>query len=358
MTTDSKKIFRPMLILFIAFFPGLLAAPAQQPQPALPLPSDSIKLTVAVDSKSGQPVFNLGQQDFAILDNKTPRPITSFRIMSPAKEQVEVILFIDAVNTPYQMVAYMRQYVGKFLQANEGKLAHPTAIAILTDQGVQIDNGFSTDGNALNDSLARHTIGLRTITSSSQWGGLERLQICLNAFQQLLTAVSTLPGRKIVLWISPGWPLISGPEVFFTAKQTQWMFSSIVSFSTQMRQDNVTLYNINPVGTGQSLETADYYQAFLKGVAKTNDVRFGNLGVQVLAVQSGGLSIESDNDVAGNIQNCLTDVQSWYEITFDPLPADKPNEYHHIEIKLDKPGLIARTRTGYYANPRIIEPWH
>ena len=356
MTSDSMRINRCVFILSATFAVSLLAAPAQQPQPALPSPSDSIKLTVVVNSKSGQPVSNLSQQDFAILDNKTPRPITSFRVMTPAQEPVEVILFIDAVNTPYQMVTYMRQYVGKFLQANEGKLAHPTAIAILTDQGVQIDSGFSTDGNALNDSLARHTIGLRTITSSSQWGGLERLQICLNAFQQLLTAVSTLPGRKIVLWVSPGWPLISGPEVFFTAKQTQGMFSSVVSFSTQMRQDNVTLYNINPVGTGQSLETADYYQAFLKGVAKTNDVRFGNLGVQVLAVQSGGLAIESDNDVTGNIQKCLTDVQSWYEITFDPLPADKPNEYHQIQIKLDKPGLVARTRTGYYSNPQIIEP--
>ncbi len=351
MTTDSMKILRHLLILFVAFFPGLPAAPAQPPQSAGPSPSDSIKLTVVVNSKSGQPVSNLSQQDFTILDNKTPRPITSFRVMTPAQEPVEVILFIDAVNTPYHMVAYMRQYVGKFLQANEGKLAYPTAIAILTDQGVQIDSGFSTDGNALNDSLARHIIGLRTITSSSQWGGLERLQIGLNAFHQLLTAVSTLPGRKIVLWISPGWPLISGPEIFFTAKQTQGMFSSVVSFSTQMRQDNVTLYNINPVGTGQSLETADYYQAFLKGVAKTNDVRFGNLGVQVLAVQSGGLAIESDNDVVGNIHSCLTDVQSWYEITFDPLPADKPNEYHQIQIKLDKPGLVARTRTGYYSNP-------
>ncbi len=356
MTSDSMRINRCILILSATFAVSLLAAPAQQPQPALPSPSDSIKLTVVVNSKSGQPVSNLSQQDFTILDNKTPRPITSFRVMTPAQEPVEVILFIDAVNTPYQMVAYMRQYVGKFLQANEGKLAYPTAIAILTDQGVQIDSGFSTDGNALNDSLAHHTIGLRTITSSSQWGGLERLQICLNAFHQLLTAVSTLPGRKIVLWISPGWPLISGPEIFFTAKQMQGMFSSVVSFSTQMRQDNVTLYNINPVGTGQSLETADYYQAFLKGVAKTNDVRFGNLGVQVLAVQSGGLAIESDNDVTGNIQKCLTDVQSWYEITFDPLPADKPNESHQIQIKLDKPGLVARTRTGYYANPRSSNP--
>jgi VWFA-related protein len=356
MTTDSKRIFRPVLILFIAFFPGLPAAPAQQPQSAGPSPSHSLQLDVAVDAKSGQPAVNLTQQDFTILDNKTPRPLTSFRIMSPAKEQVEVILFIDAVNTPFEMVAYIRQSVGKFLQANEGQLTHPTAIAVFTDQGVQIDPGFSTDGNALNDSLAHHTIGLRQINRSSQWGWLERQQICINAFHQLLTFAATLPGRKIVLWISPGWPLVSGPEIYLTGKQEQQTFSTIVSFSTRMRQENVTVYNINPVGAGQSLITEDYYQVFLKGATGPNNVKPGSLGVQVLATQSGGLAIEGDSDVTGNIKRCLNDVQSWYEITFDPLPADKPNEYHHIEIKLDKPGLIARTRTGYYANPRIIEP--
>lgn len=356
MTIDSMKIFRSVLMLFSTFLPGLLAAPAQQPQPALPSPSDSIKLTVVVDSKSGQPAVNLGQQDFTILDNKVPRPITSFKVVTAADEPVEVILLIDAVNTPYEMVSYMRQGTGKFLKANEGKLAHPTIIAVLTDQGVQFDSGFSTDGNALNDSLAHHTIGLRTIKRDALWGWFDRQQICLNAFQQLLTAVSTLPGRKIVLWVSPGWPLISGPEIFLTSKQEQQVFSTIVSFSTQMRQENVTLYNINPIGVQESLMRTNYYETFLKGVTGPDKVRPGSLGLQVLATQSGGLAIESDSDVAGNIQRCLNEVQYWYGIAFDPLPADKPNKYHQIQIKLDKPGLVARTRTGYYSNPQIIEP--
>ena len=351
MTTDSMKILRSILILFVTFLPGLLAAPAQQPLPAVSLPSRSIQLVVVVDSKSGHPVPILAQQDFTILDNKVPRPITSFKVVTAADEPVEVILLIDAVNTPYEMVSYMRQGVEKFLKKDEGQLAHPTAIAVLTDQGVQFDNGFSSNGIALSDVLEHHQIGLRTINQNAQWGWFDRQQICLNSFQQLLTSVSTLPGRKIVLWVSPGWPLISGPEIFLTGKQSQQIFSTVVDFSTQMREENVTLYNINPVGVQESLTRADYYETFLKGVAKPNDVRPGSLGVQVLATQSGGLTIESSSDVAGNIQKCLADAQSWYEITFDPLPADKPNEYHRIEIKLDQPGLVARTRTGYYSNP-------
>ena len=38
-------------------------------------------------------------------------------------------------------------------------------------------------------------------------------------------------------------------------------------------------------------------------------------------------------------------------LTFEGLAGDGPNEYHALEIKLDKPGLKALTRTGYYAQP-------
>ena len=58
------------------------------------------------------------------------------------------------------------------------------------------------------------------------------------------------------------------------------------------------------------------------------------------------------------IQNASLDADSWYEISFDPPPADKPNEYHHIEVKLAQPGLVARTRNGYYSNPTAFEPSH
>lgn len=342
----------------VIFFAGLLPVAAQQLQPPASEPgpsSDRIHLDVVVNTKSGQPVTNLNQQDFTVLDNKSPRPITSFKVLSAAQEPVTVFLFLDAVNTPFSMVAYMRQGVEKFLQANEGKLAHPTTIAVLTDKGVQIEPGFSINGLALSDAIEHQVIGLREINRSSEWSGDERLTICVNSFSQLLAYSATIPGRKIILWISPGWPLVSGPRVYLSNKQLEQIFSTVVDFSTRMRQDNVTLYNINPVGVGESLERADYYQAFLKGVAKFSNAQAGDLGVQVLATQSGGLVIESNSDVAGNIQRCLTDANSWYEITFDPPPADKPNEYHHIDVKLDQPGLIARTRDGYYSNVQSMQ---
>jgi VWFA-related protein len=345
-----------------ALFPAFLAVPAQQsvppafPLPAAAPPGHQIKLDVVVNTKSGQPVTGLHQQDFTILDNKTPRPITSFRVVTPAEEPVNVIVFIDAVNTPFQMVAYARNSIKTYLKAHEGVLAYPTAIAVLTDEGPQIDNRFSTDGNALSDELESRQIGLREITRSSQWGGIDRLNICLKALDSLVNFASSLPGRKMILWISPGWPLLSGPQFLLTPKQEDKIFGSVVDYSAKMRVANIALYDINPFGVSESVGQANYYQVFLKGLAKPSNAQYGNLGLQVLAVHSGGLAIESNSDVTGMIQKCLADAESWYEIAFEPLPADKPNEYHHIDVRVDQPGVIARARDGYYSNPVAVDP--
>jgi VWFA-related protein len=339
-------------IVFAALLPGLLAASAQQsPSTARP-DTRTIHLDVVVAPKSGPPVAGLQQQNFTLVDNKSPQPITSFRAVSAGQVPVQIILMIDAVNTRFDTVAYERDQIKKFLLANSGHMAHPTTIAVLTDKGTQIQKEFTTDGNALNDSLDHYTIGLREITRSTGiWGANDRTQISLTAMSQLAAYAATLPGRKVILWISPGWPLLSGVRIDLDSKQQEQIFNNVVSFSTQLRQANVTLYNINPLGPGENLLRAGYYQEYVKGISKPGQTDLGDLGLQVLAIQSGGLAIESNSDVAGMLERCLTDLESWYEISFDSPAAERPNEYHHVEVRVDKPGLNARTRDGYYAQP-------
>jgi VWFA-related protein len=314
--------------------------------------SRSVQLDVVVAAKSGPPVAGLEQRDFTLLENKSVQPITSFKAVSIGQEPVEVILLLDAVNAEFDVQASERNKVQDYLRANGGRLTYPTTIAVLTDQGTQIQKNLSGDGNELSGVLDQYTIARREITRGTQWGAYDRLQISLSAIRDLTGYAATLPGRKIILWISPGWPMFGNSNNLDSQERRQ-IFDNVVSFSTQLRQAKATLYNLNPLGAGEPLFRADYYQIFLKGVSTPNQVDIGDLGLQVLAIQSGGLALEANTDVAGMIKRCLEDAASWYEITFDAPVAEQPNEYHHVQIRLDKPGLTARTRDGYYAQPSI-----
>lgn len=326
---------------------------AQDPAPSpTPAAADKIYLDIVVSPKSGPPVADLQQQDFTLLDNKSPQAITSFRAFTGREAPIKIVLVIDAVNTGTQRVGYERIQIDKFLRAEGGHLAYPVALAVFTDKGISLAAQLSSDGNSLSETLDQQDIAIRAIgRSAGFYGAEERLQYSLNALHQLTASLAPKPGRKIILWVSPGWPLLSGPRVELSSKQQQQIFSDVVSFSTQLRQAGITLYSVNPLGSTENMLRASYYKDFLKGVNKPSQVVAGNLGLPVLAVQSGGLALELNNDLTALLQQCISDTAPYYEISFDTAPAERPDEYHNLEIKLAKPGLVARTRQGYYAQP-------
>jgi VWFA-related protein len=323
---------------------------------------DSMYLDVNVTSKSGAPITDLQQQDFRLLDNKGSQTITSFRSITSREADLNVILLIDAVNTEYENVAYERLQIDRFLRSNSGHMAFPTALAIFADTGTRIQEKFSLDGSALSAALDQSVIGLRALGHAGLQGEPERFQLSIEevlSLGQRFTISHILqdgreiprPGRKIVLWVSPGWHLLSGPNVNLDSKQQQDIFEDIVSISAELRHAGMTLYSIDPLGMADMGMRTSYYKTFVKGVAKPSEAYVGDLALQVLAAQSGGLVLNAGNDTAALLQEAMRDAGNYYEISFNPPPSDKPNEYHHIEVKLAKTGLIARTRDGYYSPP-------
>jgi VWFA-related protein len=324
---------------------------AQQNMPPASAPASSIDLDVVVTPKSGPPVADLQQQDFTIFDNRAPQRITSFHARGGSQDPVHVILVIDAVNTAYQTIAYVRGQVDKFLRANGGRLAQPMSLAFFTDKGTQMEKGFSTDGNGLSESFDHYAVGLRDIRRSSQYQANDRFQLSMTALREVVEQAAKLPGRKMIFWVSPGWPILSGPRIDLDYKQQNQIFGSIVGLSTQLRQARITLYSVDPLGSNEGVGRTLYYQDFLKGVSKSSQVNVGDLSLQVLAVQSGGLALASSNDIVSLLDKCQADTEAYYELSFVPAVADHRDEYHNLLVQVAKPGLTARTRTGYYAEP-------
>jgi VWFA-related protein len=208
------------------------------------------------------------------------------------------------------------------------------------------------DGNILVDTLRSEPYGLRTIGRAQEFdGGMERANISLNALEKLVSYQATQPGRKLLIWLGPGWPAVAGNEGKLSAKDRDALFQTIVRLSTALREARVTLYNVASPMLGESVGQESYYENFLKGVGSAEKTENPDLALQVLAVQTGGRVLNLSNDLADSIANCLADSKAFYTLSFDSPLAGHPNEYHNLQVKVGRPRLMGRTRTGYYAQP-------
>ena len=351
---ERKRFF------FFALF-VCIATIAWPQAPSVPGPNGAVDRRIALDvvvtDKSGNPVSGLQQQDFTIVDNKLPQSIASFRAVGESGKAddppLRVVFVMDEVNVSFRAMSNARQQLEKYLRQNGGQLPVPMSLVIFSEKSIQAQGTPTRDGNVLADSV--HAIGAgapRELEGALFANEVWRLQISLRALEKLTAYEATQPGRKLLIWFSQGWPLIVASADKLTDKDKQMDFHTLVKLSTGLREAHVTLDSIDPLGMDDAGGLGNvYYQNFLEGVPSANRFQSGNLTLGVIAVQSGGQVLNRSNDVASLIGRCLADAKAYYTLSFDSSAADHKDEYHSLQVKIDKPGLVARTRTGYYAQP-------
>jgi VWFA-related protein len=312
-----------------------------------------ITLDIEVADSSGKAVHGLAQNDLVVIDNGQPKSLTSFQEMDGRNVQppVEAILLLDAMNATFEDVGIMRQGIDAFLRQDGGRLPLPVSIVLLTDTGIKV-NQPSSNGLELAKDFSKIQTPIRVLDSTQGTGGaMDRMQRSLHALQMLSAYEASRPGRKLLLWMGPGWPLLAGAKSSGpSAENARRYYSSIVDTTTQLRRAHITLYSVAPLNLAHDNGQFTFlYQGFLKGVTTPAQADSPNLGVQVLATHSGGLVLNKSGDLPSQINRCLADSSSYYEVTFDAAPGDEIGVYRSIDVTVTRPGATARTNTAYYA---------
>ncbi len=274
----------------------------------------------------------------------------------PATDAAQVILLVDEVNNSFQSVAAERDQMTKYLSRNGGHLPVPISIALFSDSGVKI-NQPTQDGSVLIAELQKMPIPVHTINSAMGGNGaVERYQLSLSTLGHLLTYTGQKPGRKLLLWLGPGWPMMSGAHFGSTEGDKHRNWDGIVSFAKDLRQSQTTLYSVDSLSSESSLPHSVYYQNFLKPITSAKDADSGNLALPVLALQSGGRVLNGTNDLAGEIASCVAEAGVYYKIGMQVSPSETVNDYHSLQVNVAKAGLTARTSAGYYNQPYVEQP--
>lgn len=332
-----------------------------------------ISLIVQVTNASGKPVTGLTREDFTILDNQRPQPVLSFTAVNGATASAppHVILVLDGVNDSSGYLAAALKGIEELLRP-QTQLPYAVSIATMTKSGLEI-GGSSRSTDALSNALAVQARVLRpqscrydndayvqTMTSalpgSVSFDRSSQNPDCLNQrfvlsiaqIQKFAAHDVVVPGRDLVIWLGPGWPLLNGPGFSpDTADTKQNFFDILVDLTNGLRESQVTLYSISAPGTVDgSLRKPPSFSA----VAEAADASAATLALQRLVRQAGGLVIGEKTHISGAITRCMADADAWYALSFTSAPVTTV-ELRSIRVMVDRPGLTVRTNTEYYAEP-------
>jgi VWFA-related protein len=320
-----------------------------------------VKLDVTVTDQAGKSVFGLTPKDFTLLDNGLSQKIVTFRAFDGATVKpdppVEVILVIDTLNLEPLQVNHVEQEVARFLRQDGGHLVQPVSIYKLSDGGLSVAPQPSTDGNALAEEMTQKNELHAILTQDSFEKAVAmprqsiegyRNQLSLTALGAMVLDERQKPGRKLMIWLGGGWPVLEGNDID--------SFDWITEFSTRLREARIVLSSATsrPYPVRKSP-----YQDFLQGIKSASRVPTAyliqSMALEVLATQSGGRVIEPEIDLADQIKQLVGEANAFYTISFDPPRTDQVDEAHDLKVELGNPALVARTNTGYYDEPAFYD---
>ncbi|MGB6727163.1 MAG: VWA domain-containing protein [Terracidiphilus sp.] len=303
----------------------------------------AISLDVLVTDKSGTPVTGLQAGDFKLLlGKKQPQNIVSVRAAGSTIAQNDppagAIVVVDAVNAWILTVNAERQMLARYFEENNGQLPIPVYLAIFTDQGMKVHTPATQDGKALEEFLNANTTDLHNVKRpDGWWGDMEREQLSLKTLNYLTSQVNSMPGRKLFIWLSPGWNLQTNGQWDGASKSDQQgLYDNTASVLTALRTARVTVYSIDPSGPAREMTFGPTYEAFLKGLDAPKHADYGYLLLQVLAIQTGGQALYASNDLSSLISKSFAETNSYYVLTFNPPPAAHLSEFNNIEVQVGK----------------------
>ena len=343
-----------------------------QSSPAPQLPTfktgvDVVELDVTVLDKDRRPVKGLTAADFSILEKDQSQPIVAFAAIDvPAPPPVTAPWLreapLDVVSNDIQgrrLVAIVMDDAYTMYAPNNRIRAQQVGYSVI-DQLGPADLAtvvFTFQGRSQNFTSDRAQLKAAVDSFMPKIGGggvpipcMTELHSC--DVKALSIVASTLltapPGRKIAI-------LISGGRAFtFGETGTQSSALPVSGASSTLPVAGLSSSSRN--------EAPDLQQMF-RDLQRANVTVYAydahgltpdspeNDSLYSFAASTGGAAVANHNDPASRVPDAFRENSTYYLIGFQSAAA-ADGRYHKIEVKVNRPDVDVRTRSGYYAQPK------
>jgi VWFA-related protein len=178
----------------------------------------------------------------------------------------------------------------------------------------------------------------------------------LGAVNYVVRGMRELPGRKSILLMSDGIKIFNSNDPARSSR----VLDALRRLTDAANRASVVIYTMDPRGlVGLWFTAADDTSGMTTDQIETKladrraDFFESQNGLNYLARQTGGFPIRNNNDLSGGIKRVLDDQKGYYLIGYRPDDstfdaATGRRTFHKITLKLKRPGLNHRTRTGFY----------
>ena len=385
--------------------------------------SANLVLVDVVVREKQKPVLGLKNSDFQVWEDGKPQRVTVFeehtandegkpegvpalaphvysnipqyRISSAAN-----VLLLDALNTRQNDQTFARAQMLKYLHT----IPPGTQIAVFTlTSRLRMISGFTTDVKTIEEALSlektpaqKRIVGnssedtaekqidetataqipdvSRQLTDFEQgrqsYQEQQQMGITLGAFSELARYLSTVPGRKNLIWVSGGMSRALDPDMSHLHGSEATRFATAVrGVNAELTRARVAVYPVDaralmnlpnssladvvaPVEMGEQKDLAA-----AEGEAATNDITtpqqwgVSQQEMKAVAADTGGEAFYNTNSVGKAVEAAIADGENYYTLGYAPPAAAARNDgaFHTIRVEVTGGKYELAYRRGYFA---------
>jgi Ca-activated chloride channel family protein len=276
---------------------------AQEQQPIFKAATRTVPVYATVIDGGGRLVPDLTREDFVLLEDGKPVDLTIF---SNEPQPFTAVVMLDTSASMTANLELLNRAAEQFVLR-----LHPVdkaQVGAFNDK-IQFSGTFTNDRDSLVDAI-----------QDLQFGNPTRLNDAIDAS---LTALEGIDGRRVVL-------------VFTDGEDT----SSKIGFRPVLeraRNEEVMVYSIG-------LESEMFNGARIQRTRPSRDLR-------KISDETGGgyFELKKSDQLASTFTRVAQELRSQYLLGFTPAALD--GKLHKLEVRVNRPGVTARSRKSYVAAP-------